>query len=110
MPELGPERLQLSPRHLAMLRELLQRHLPSAEVWAYGSRVTGTSHETSDLDLVVRNPLDLAEEIAGLPALRGALSDSNLPLLVDVADWARIPERFRREIEAGYVVVWGKTG
>jgi predicted nucleotidyltransferase len=26
------------------------------EVWAYGSRVHGTAHEGSDLDLVVRGP------------------------------------------------------
>lgn len=105
MSELAPERLHLSPRYLAMLRELLQRHLPAVEVWAYGSRVTGNGHEASDLDLVVRNPSDPQMETASLPALRAALSESNLPLLVDIVDWARIPESFRREIEAAYVVV-----
>lgn len=105
MPEFAPERLQLPPRYLAVLRELLQRHLPATEVRAYGSRVTCKGHEASDLDLVVLNPLDLERETAGLPALRAALSESNLPLLVDIVDWARIPESFRQEMEAAYVVV-----
>jgi len=105
MSEYAVGRLQLSPRYLAVLRELLQRHLPAVEVRAYGSRVTGKGHEASDLDLVVRNPHDLERETAGLPALRAALSESNLPLLVDIVDWARIPESFRQEIEAAYVVV-----
>jgi hypothetical protein len=37
--------------------------------------------------------------------LRDALVESNLPIRVDVVDWARIPEAFRREIERAYVVV-----
>lgn len=105
MPELAPERLHLSARHLALLRDLLQRHLQVAEVRAYGSRVSGKGHEASDLDLVVLNPSDPQMESVGLPHLRAALSESNLPLRVDVVDWARIPENFRQEIEAAYVVV-----
>ena len=47
----------LQARHRAMLDDLLGRFLPpTAEVWAYGSRVTGEAHEASDLDLVVRRP------------------------------------------------------
>ena len=28
-----------------MLLEILERHIPGAKVWAYGSRVTGGAHE-----------------------------------------------------------------
>jgi len=105
MPECGAATLQLSPRHLTLLRELLLRHLPDAEVRAYGSRVTGQGHAASDLDLVVRNPRHPDIESNGLAALRTALSESNLPLRVDLVDWARIPESFQQEIEAAYVVV-----
>ena len=34
-----------------------------------------------------------------------ALRDSTIPFLVEARDWARLPERFQREIERGYVVV-----
>ena len=51
--------LILRPEHLQELRRLIATHLPHEEVWAYGSRVTGTAHDTSDLDLVVRHPADL---------------------------------------------------
>jgi predicted nucleotidyltransferase len=105
MPELAIGALHLTPRYLAILREHLQRHLPGAVVWVYGSRVTGKGHEASDLDLVVRNSADPEKETTVLSALRTALSESNLPLRVDIVDWARIPESFRREIEAAYVVV-----
>ncbi len=105
MPRLEPDSLVLAPRHREMLRALLQRHLPTAEVWAYGSRVTGDCHEASDLDLVVRNPAAPEEEIPDLLNLKDALVESHLPIRVDVVDWARIPAAFRLEIERAYLVV-----
>ena len=105
MPRLDPDSLVLAPRHREMLLALLQRHIPTAEVWAYGSRVNGDCHEASDLDLVARNTAAPEEEIPDLLDLKEALVESNLPIRVDVVDWARIPAAFRREIERAYVVV-----
>jgi predicted nucleotidyltransferase len=98
-------KLNLKPDHLRLLLDVLRLHAPEAEVWAYGSRVNGGGHDGSDLDLVVRNPARLAQPQKQLGALRDALSESNLPMLVDVLDWARLPEDFRREIERQHVVV-----
>lgn len=105
MPQLEPGKLQLAPKYLALLRALLSQHVPEAQVWAYGSRVTGTAHEGSDLDLVLRNPSDLSQEVAGWHDLKEALQASLLPILVDVHDWAHLPKAFHRNIEAGYVVL-----
>jgi uncharacterized protein len=98
-------KLNLKPDHLRMLLDILKAHAPEAEVWAYGSRVKGDGHDGSDLDLVLRNPAGLDQPIKQLAALRGALSESNLPILVDVLDWARLPDHFRREIERQHVIV-----
>jgi len=97
--------LRLPERYLATVRALSHQHLPQAEIWAYGSRVTGTGHDASDLDLVARNPSGLTEETPGLSDLQEAFIESDLPIRVDVMDWARIPESFRREIERAYVVI-----
>ncbi len=97
--------LDLRPEWLETVRRLLAVHLPEAEVWAYGSRVGGTAHEGSDLDLAVRNPTDLEKPFHDLNGLREAFAESDLPILVDVLDWARIPESFRREISRGGIVV-----
>ncbi len=105
MPELPLQKLDLRPQHLAMLRALLQQHLPQAEVWAYGSRVNGNGHDASDLDLVVRQPADLKQETPALWEAKEALVESNLPIRMDVVDWAYIPDSFHREIERAYVVV-----
>ncbi len=103
--------LDLCPEWLATVRRLLVEHLPDAEVWAYGSRVNGAAQEGSDLDLVVRNPGDLQRPFPDLGRLREAFSQSDLPILVDVLDWARIPESFRRElIREAVVIVPGEKG
>lgn len=110
MPRLEPASLHLPARYQEMVLALLSRYLPHAEVWAYGSRVNGDCHEASDLDLVVRNPGALDETLPDLPELKEALMESNLPIRIDVVDWARIPEPFRREIARAYVVVQGGWG
>ena len=99
------DRLHLKPRHRRMLEEILREHVPGVEVWAYGSRVTGQSHDGSDLDLVLRAP-DLEEvPIGKLVELEEALRLSTIPILVEARDWARLPESFHGEIERDYVVL-----
>ncbi len=53
-------RLHLPDSYLHKVQDILHAHLPQAEVWAYGSRVNGDYYEASDLDLVARQPGDLA--------------------------------------------------
>ena len=99
----GP--LHLSARQRATLEALLREHLPDAEVWAYGSRVNGESHDGSDLDLVLRGP-----GLAKIDAMRyadflDAVGESTIPFLVEAHDWARLPESFHRGIERDHLVV-----
>ena len=102
------DRLHLQPRHREQIEALLRQHLPGVEVWAYGSRVNGCSHDGSDLDLVLRGPGLTPIPAAALSELRQAFSDSDILISVEVRDWARLPEGFRREIERGYVAVEDK--
>ena len=101
------DRLNLTPRHRRTLEALLRKHFLGVEVWAYGSRVNGRSHDGSDLDLVLRAP-DLNEIPTGqLGEFEEAVRESNIPFLIDAKDWVRLPERFHREIEREYVVLVG---
>ena len=99
------DRLHLEPKHRRILETLLREHLPGVAVWAYGSRVNGRSHDGSDLDLVMRGP-ELKEIPAGqLADFEEAIRESRIPFLVEARDWARLPERFHREIGRDHVVV-----
>jgi len=101
--------LDLKPDYLHILRETLQAVVPDCDVWAYGSRVHGHSHDASDLDLVVYQPNAPDQPLATLAELQEALAEGPLPVLVQVMDWARIPESFKEEIRHGYVVIQGKN-
>lgn len=99
------DELHLIPRHRGTIQKLLDEHLPGVEVWAYGSRVSGRSHDASDLDLVLRAPGLQPIPLMELAAFTEALRDSNIPFLVDAHDWARLPDVFQREIGRKHVVL-----
>ena len=99
------DRLDLPRHYRDQIEALLREHVPGVEVWAYGSRVSGRSHDASDLDLMLRGP-DLKRIPSGqLADLTEALEQSNVPIIVQIHDWARLPESFHREIEQEYVVL-----
>lgn len=96
------QRLDITPEQLALLRGLLQQHLPGVEAWAYGSRVKGNARPTSDLDLVVFAQPDQKANVA---ALREALEESNLAFRVDLFVWDNVPEEFRKGISEDHCVL-----
>ena len=99
----APTRVDLRPDHWAIVRNALRRYVPDREVLVFGSRASGTAKEYSDLDLAIMGdePLSLRE----VSALDEALGESDLPFKVDIVEWARIDEGFRRIIRGHGVVV-----
>lgn len=97
--------LHLPNRHRAIIEALVRKHLPGVEVWAYGSRVNGRSHEGSDLDLILRGPGMRKIPSGRIADFADALRESTIPFLVEARDWARVPERFHRQIEREHVVL-----
>lgn len=107
MPPHDIAQLQLATQHLRLLQTLLAQRVPHAQVWVYGSRITGHAHEGSDVDIVLRNPANLTAEIPELPELQEAVRESNLPMLIDIHDWAHLPTDFHHNIESNYVEIQG---
>jgi len=80
------------------------------EVWAYGSRVTGGAHDGSDLDLVVRTPGLHKVPVDVLVDLKKKIQESNIPIVVEVFDWARLPMNFQRGIEEQHEILFSNMG
>lgn len=88
--------VDLRPDHWRIVRDALLHHVPDREVIAFGSRATWTAKDYSDLDLAVMGEEPLSLSTAA--ALDEELCNSDLPFKVDVVDWARLDDAFRRII------------
>ena len=94
--------IHLREKDKSEILSIKQRILPEITMWAYGSRVNGKCHEGSDLDLVLRSP-DLNKiDNDKLIQFETALNNSNIPIIVEARDWARLPKAFHQEIERNY--------
>ena len=101
----------LRPQDKAEILRIAQKAFSTPlDILAYGSRVDGTAHDTSDLDLALRSkngqPIDLGE----LLNFKEQIENSNIPILVQVFDWATIPENFHKNILKNYVVLYELKG
>ena len=95
-------KIDLTPSHEEAIRNILKKHIPDTEVWAFGSRVRWTAKDTSDLDLVIASDEKTPSKVMTL--LKLDFEDSELPFKVDVLDWQRISEEFQGIIKEEYVV------
>ncbi|MDX2196910.1 MAG: nucleotidyltransferase domain-containing protein [Cytophagales bacterium] len=76
------------------------------EVWVYGSRANGTSHEGSDIDLVIRgNELDKFPKKVYY-ALKNSIQKSNIPIMVDLFEWHILPDTFKQNILQNHEVLY----
>lgn len=95
--------IALNLRDWKVVKRILNDCVPEYTVWAFGSRVTGTAKTFSDLDIVIlaENPLTLES----LATITDAFNESDLPIRVDVVDWAATGTSFREIIRQNYVVI-----
>jgi predicted nucleotidyltransferase len=99
----------LKDKYKQMLLDIFSGLPIPAEVWAYGSRVKGSAHDGSDLDLVILTPDRQKLPIDTLMKLKEKIRESNIPILVELFDWARLPESFHKNIEACHEVIYSSA-
>lgn len=88
--------LDLPDTQLARIRVVLQREIPRARVFVFGSRVRGNAARWSDVDLAIDAGARLS--ILQLGLLRHAFSESDVPYIVDVVDWNALSDEFKDAI------------
>lgn len=96
--------IDVRPDLLEITQDILHEFLSDCTVYAFGSRANWTAKDTSDLDLCVKGkkaiPLALIEKV------KDAFSLSKIPYKVDVVDYHRISESFRKLIEPDLKIVY----
>jgi len=95
--------IDLKPEYLIKIKEIISKQIPDRTVLVYGSRIKGTAHEGSDLDLIIIDEENDTNE--QLSILREKFSESNLPILIDILSWSSIPDQFKQEIKQRHEVL-----
>lgn len=98
-------KLKIADNILNMIIGIIKNHVQNREILAYGSRVYGVCHDGSDLDLVIRDKENPEKPYAEFARLRSLFQESDIPILVDIQDWALLPDDFRKEIDKRYIKI-----
>jgi predicted nucleotidyltransferase len=92
--------IDLAPDQFAIMRRLLATYVPECEVRAFGSRVSWTAKNHSDLDLALVGPKKIAP--SRILRLREAFDESGFSIRVDLLDWSAISGDFQTIIASQY--------
>ena len=95
--------IDLAAHYLETVRSVLLAHVGDCEVRAFGSRVTGHARPHSDLDLAIMG--QRPQPWQTLARLREAFEESDLPITVDVIDWATATDAFRQSVSQQMEIV-----
>lgn len=97
--------IKLNSKYTSMLNQIFDAYCKNAEIWAYGSRMNGDCHDGSDLDLVVIN---FGEKGKNLGELKQLINDSDIPILVDISEFDKLPPSFQNEIKRNSEIFYKK--
>lgn len=95
--------IDLDSESLDFIKSVLQKNFPGIQIRAFGSRINGTAEKFSDLDLVIMS--ELPQEQDKLFRVKSEFSESDLPIIIDLLDWAAISESFRDIIQRNSVIL-----
>ena len=101
------ENIDLTTKQSKMVKQLLRKHLPNTEVWAYGSRVKFSSRPDSDLDMVA---FATPEQATDVMLLKEAFEESDLPFTVDFFVWDEVPDNFHKTIKREHFILQKMNG
>lgn len=96
--------LEIGYKDLTEVHAILRNIVPSATVWAFGSRITGKPKRFSDLDIAILSDKPIPSET--IWDLRESFSNSDLPFRVDVIDLASVSPDFKLIVEKTHVVLF----
>jgi predicted nucleotidyltransferase len=78
---------------------VIRRHVPDPayRVFLFGSRATGSAGERSDTDIGIEGPAPVSR--GALAAIHDELEEAPTLYTIEIVDFARMPDRFRRVAE-----------
>ncbi len=88
----------VEPNHLEIVKGVLNKIIPNATVYVFGSRAKNCAKPYSDLDLAI----DINGEklnLSTLAKLKSAFEETTIPYKIDIVDLNSISEEFKNNIK-----------
>lgn len=92
--------IAIEKEQLEIVRKILKKYVPKAEIRIFGSRYKHTNKEYSDIDIAIVQVDKI--DIKLYSEMKEAFEESNLKYRVDLVEWNTISEEFKKIIEEGY--------
>ena len=78
--------------------KIVKKCCPQSKLIAFGSRISGTARDGSDLDLAVEFYVNDSRTLNYFNPIKNELSDSSLPYFVDLHSWNKLPKNMQDNI------------
>lgn len=99
----------LNNKHKDKIIQILDSVLDiKCEVMAYGSRVRGDAHDASDLDIIIKSMDGFPIQKSKMKTLALKFQESNIPIIIDLRDWALVPKYFHKYILESFEIFYKK--
>jgi len=95
--------IKLSKNELDIVIDILKKHIPNFEIFVFGSRYKGNTHEHSDLDLAIKGPDKI--DLLLIADIRDDFQNSLLPFRVDIIDFNGVSPEFQNVILNNSIVL-----
>ena len=95
--------IDIAKKDLQTVKIILKKYLADCEIRVFGSRVTGKTKPFSDLDLAIVGMEKLP--LTTVFSLKEKFQESDIPFRVDIIDWNRISDSFKKIIEEQYEII-----
>lgn len=92
--------IAIEKEQLEIVRKILKKYVPKAEIRIFGSRYKHTNKEYSDIDIAIVQADKIDMKLYS--EMKEAFEESNLKYRVDLVEWNTISEEFKKIIEEGY--------
>ena len=83
-------------RYKKQLLKIINKKLPKADVYLFGSRAKNTNHLGSDIDIAIDNKEKIDFRI--ILELYSQIEETTIPLMVDLVDFNNISDLFKDKI------------
>lgn len=93
----------LTPKEETIVKKILEPYQTEYQFFYYGSRVKGNYEKSFDLDILIKGESQMPYD--KLEVIKFLFDNSDLPFVVNFADFYSIDEKFYKLIEKDFILV-----